>query len=251
MNAIGTARIAMIATLRTVRSTIPECYLRVITMMPSTTAAPAARSATTPSRPNATAAAGRPSRFMSANLEAPRTAIEKIIVTPTPAMNDAAMVFSRAWVSTIVASMVLRCRNGSSRANSPGERGRRERDRRRGDDDRANRPGAEYPGHPVGERADSGRSRQRHQPGRDDVSRHAPTDRRDPLAGAGAHDAAADHLGGREREAEVRRGQDHRGSRTRGREPLGRVHANDAGAHGPDDPPAARVGAERDRAGCA
>ena len=99
----------------------------------------------------------------------------------------------------------------------------------------------------VGERADRRRRRQGQQPGDDDVAGHPPAHRREPLAGAGAHHAAVDHVGGREREAEVGRGEDHRRARALGREALRRVHLDDPGAGGADDPPAAAVGAERDR----
>jgi hypothetical protein len=64
---------------------------------------------------------------------------------------------------------------------------------------------------------------------------------------AGAHDAAGDHVRRREREAEVRGGEDHRGAGALGGEALRRVHLDDPAAHRPDDPPAADVGAERDR----
>ena len=90
---------------------------------------------------------------------------------------------------------------------------------------------------------------QRQQPGDDDVAGDAPADRREPLAGAGAHHPAGDHLGRRERIAEVRRGEDHRRAGALGGEALGGVHLDDPRAHRPDDPPAAGVGAERDRRG--
>jgi len=74
-------------------------------MIPTVTAASAARRAIRPTTPKAIAAAGRPSRLISANLEAPRIASEKISVTPTPATKAATTVFKSAWVSTIVASI--------------------------------------------------------------------------------------------------------------------------------------------------
>ena len=60
------------------------------------------------------------------------------------------------------------------------------------------------------------------------------------LARAGAHHAAGDHLRRREREAEVRGGQDHRRAGALRGEALRRVHLDDPRAHRPDDPPARR-----------
>ena len=68
------------------------------------------------------------------------------------------------------------------------------------------------------------------------------------LGRAGAHDAARDHVRGRQREADVRGGQDDRRARALRGEALRRVHLDDPAAHRADDPPAADVGPERDRA---
>src|SRR6266540_4362049 len=86
---------------------VSECahHFWVMTIIPIVTAAAAAASAITPRIPNASAATGRPSRLMSANRAAPTMASEKMNVTPTPATNAAAIVLSRASVSTTVASI--------------------------------------------------------------------------------------------------------------------------------------------------
>src|SRR3954447_23071518 len=239
--------IAMIAMFRSVRSTVPS-YFWVITMIAIVTAAPAASRAIRPRAPKAIAAAGRPSRFMSANLEAPRIAIEKISVTPTPATKEETTVFSNAWVSTIVASMILRSRDRGPGANAPAEGCGDECERSGSDDDGPRGASAEDSRHAVGQRADRGGGGHRHQPRGDDVPSDAPPDGREALTGARAHDAAADHLRGRERKPVVRRRQDHGGPGARRREPLRRVHADDAGSHGPDNSPPPGVGAEGNRA---
>src|SRR4051812_33753156 len=158
--------IAMIAMFRSVRSTVPP-YFWVITMIAIVTAVPAARRAISPSTPKAIAAAGRPSRFMSANLEAPRIAIEKISVTPTPATKEERTVFSNAWVSTIVASMILRRRDRGPGANAPAEGCGDECERSGGDDDGPRGASPEDSRDAVRRRADRGRGGQGHQPRRE------------------------------------------------------------------------------------
>ena len=59
---------------------------------------------------------------------------------------------------------------------------------------------------------------------------------------------AGDHVRGRQRVAERGRAEQHRRAGALRREALRRVHLDDPRAHRPDDPPAAGVGAERDRA---
>ena len=81
---------------------------------------------------------------------------------------------------------------------------------------------------------------QREDPGDDDVAGHAPAHGRHALGRARPHHGAGDRVGGGEREADVRGREDHRRAGALGREALGRVHLDDAAAHRPDDPPAAR-----------
>jgi hypothetical protein len=78
-----------------------------MTIIPITTVAAAAPTHSNASAPNAAAAAGRPSRFISAKRVAPRIASEKTSVTPIPAAAATMTVFSNAWVSTIVASIMV------------------------------------------------------------------------------------------------------------------------------------------------
>ena len=108
---------------------------------------------------------------------------------------------------------------------------------------------AEDLGHAVGERADRRGHREREDPGGHHVAGDSPADGGDALGRSRAHHAAGDHLGRRERIPEVARGEDHGRAGALRRESLGGVHLDDAGAHRPDDPPAAHVGAERDGGG--
>ena len=98
-----------------------------------------------------------------------------------------------------------------------------------------------------GDGAEGARGRDREQPGGRHLAGDAPVNALELLAGAGAHDAAGNDVGGRERVAVERGGEDHRRARRLGREALGRLDLGDPVAHGVDDPPAAdrRAGGDR------
>ena len=82
------------------------------------------------------------------------------------------------------------------------------------------------------------------------LPRHAPVNAGQLLADPGAHHAAGDDMGGRERVAVVGGGEDHGGAGRFGREALRRFDRGDAVAHRVDDPPAAdhRAGGDREGA---
>ena len=100
---------------------------------------------------------------------------------------------------------------------------------------------------PEHDRGGDARGGQREHPAGDDPARDGPVDLRARPADAGAGDGAGDDVGRGEREAEVRGGEDHDGGDLLRGEALRRAHLGDLGAERLDDPPAAHVGAERDR----
>ena len=166
---------------------------------------------------------------------------------PTPATKAATTVCQRALVSTIVAIIGSARRHGVDVADPARERERDQAEPDGADQQRAD--GArEQVGDQVGERrrsrrrpAGSGARRRRccrprpSAPPRAACRRRRPSRRRRSPAWSRAESRSAS------------RGEDHRRARPLGREPLRRVHLDDPRPHRPDDPPAAGVGAERDR----
>ncbi len=82
-------------------------------------------------------------------------------------------------------------------------------------------------------------------PGPEDLGGHPPAHGADALAGAGAHDAAGDDVGGGDGHPQRRRGEDGDGSRGLRREAVDRLEIDDLGAHRLDDAQAARGRAGR------
>ena len=85
------------------------------------------------------------------------------------------------------------------------------------------------------------------EPGDDDVAGDAPAHRRGAPRGADAHDAAGDGVGGRDRDAEPGRAEQHDRAAELGAGALARRDPGDLRAHRVDDPPAAQQGAEAHR----
>ena len=88
---------------------------------------------------------------------------------------------------------------------------------------------------------------QRQQPRERDLARDAPLHGGQPATSAGAEDRTGGDLRGGQGEAEVRRDEDHRRAAGLGGEALRCLDLADALAERLDDPPAAEVGAQRDR----
>ncbi|OEI69065.1 hypothetical protein Cus16_0894 [Curtobacterium sp. ER1/6] len=105
------------------------------------------------------------------------------------------------------------------------------------------------PGDPRRDGPDGRGSRQRDEPGDDDLARGRPLDLRPTAAETGADDRARGDLGRRQGKAEVARREDGRGGRRLGREALRGADLGDTRPERADDAPPAGVGAEGDREG--
>src|SRR5262245_28729065 len=99
-------------------------------------------------------------------------------------------------------------------------------------------------GYPAGEGADDGCGGQGEQPGDHHLARQAPAHRSQLAAGASTEDRARADLGGRQREPQLGGDQDDSGTAGLGGESLRCLDLGDPLAQGPDDPPAADVGAQ-------